>query len=299
MKRLCLLFVLLVGMTPSAWSASSPPGDEEAGVFFDRRRDGWFWYLELRRTPKQEALAPDVLPSSLEEMRKEAEKLLARAIETPTEVNVAAYMSYQQRLTTRAEQFARIWQRVLWTHPELDPTVGEPVAAAGTAAMQAQQAAEQDRILQELAHTSGLLYFYSGDCPLCAAETPLLSAFAQTHGFSVIPISLDGRIDPIFPQTKIDHGAAEKLGVKSAPALFLARPPHEVERIGTGFLTIEELTRRLVRIASPLPLEADLVREHDAEETTHEEQDSHLVPEPAPRSAVEPISLRGPATAAR
>ena len=56
---------------------------------------------------------------------------LNRAIETPTDGNVAAYMSYQQLLTQRAERFARIWQRVLWTHPELDPTVGEPVSAAG------------------------------------------------------------------------------------------------------------------------------------------------------------------------
>jgi conjugal transfer pilus assembly protein TraF len=299
MKRLLFLFVLLVGMASSAWPASFPPGDEASGVFFDRRRDGWFWYLELRTKPKQEAPAPDTLPPTLEEMRKEADRLLARAIETPTEVNVAVYMNYQQQLTTRAEQFARIWQRVLWTHPELDPTVGEPVAAAGSAAMQAQQAAEQDRLLQALARTSGLLYFYSGNCPLCAAQTPLLSAFAQVHGFSVIPISLDGSADPLFPQSRIDHGAAQKLGVKSVPALFLARPPHDVTRVGTGFLTIEELARRLIRIARPMPLEADLMGETDAKEITHEEQDSHLVLEPAPRIAVEPTSVREPATATR
>jgi len=299
MKSLWLLVVLLVGLTPSVWAASSSPGDDEADIFFDRSRDGWFWYLELKPKPKPDTPEPEPLPPTLDEMRKEADRLLAHAIETPTEANVAAYMSYQQQLTTRAEQFARLWQRVLWTHPELDPTVGEPVAAAGSAAIQAQQAAEEDHLLQALARTSGLLYFYTGNCPLCSAETPLLSAFAQAHGFSVIPISLDGSTDPTFPQSKVDHGAAEKLGVKSTPALFLARPPHEVERIGTGFLTIEELTRRLIRIASPLPLEADLVGDHDAKETTHEDQNRHLGLEPAPRNAVEPLSLRGPATAAR
>jgi len=299
MKIVLLLVTLLSGMTHPVWAASSSSVEEESAIFFDRSRDGWFWYLELRTRPKQEAPAPEPLPSTLEAMREQAEKLLARAIERPTEVNVAAYMSYQQRLTKRAEQFARIWQRVLWAHPELDPTVGEPVAVAGISAMQTQRAAEQDRILQELAHTSGLLYFYQGDCPLCAAQAPVLSAFAQVHGFRVIAISLDGSADPVFAQTRVDRGAAEKLGVNSTPALFLARPPHEVQRVGTGFLTIEELTRRLIRLALPMPLEADLVGGVELEEKTHEDQNSHLVPEPDHRTPVESISLRRPATATR
>ncbi len=283
MRIFVLVAMMLFGTVSSAWTAS----DEEPAVFFDRSREGWFWYLRLPPELQEKAPLPDALPPTMQEMRARADELLSRAIETPTEVNVATYMSYQQRLTNRAEQFARIWQRVLWAHPELDPTVGEPVAAAGLSAMQAQQAADQDHVLSELAKTSGILYFYKGGCALCSAEAPLLSSFAETHGFRVIAISLDGSTDPMFPQSRMDYGAGDKLGVKTVPAVFLARPPNEVQRIGTGFLTIEELTRRLLRIARPMPQDAGVTSISELEENSHEEYEAYRLPESDHRASVE------------
>jgi conjugal transfer pilus assembly protein TraF len=274
--RILFLVAMMLSLTVRpAWTAS----EDEPSVFFDRSKEGWFWYLNFQPAPQERPAPSDHLPPTMKEMRERAEELLAKAIETPTEANVEAYMSYQQRLTQRAERFARIWQRVLWAHPELDPTVGEPAAAAGQSAMQAQRAAEQDQILRDLAQTGGILYFYKGDCPLCAAEAPLLSNFAETHGFRVIAISLDGTTDPMFPQSRMDHGAAEKLGVKTVPAIFLARPPNEVQRVGTGFLSIEELTRRLIRIARPMPQDADGTSINEREEMSHEDQEGYHLPE--------------------
>jgi len=295
MRILFLIAMMMLLAVRPAWTAS----DEEPSVFFERSKEGWFWYLMHQPAAKERPPLSDKLPPTLKEMQARAEELLAKAIETPTDDNVAAYMSYQQRLTQRAEKFARIWQRVLWAHPELDATVGEPVAAAGLSAMQAQQAADQDHVLRELAQTSGILYFYKGDCSLCAAEAPVLSNFAETHGFEIIAISLDGSTDPMFPQSRMDHGAADKLGVNTVPAIFLARPPNEVQRVGTGFLSIEELTRRLIRIARPMPQDAGVNSISESEEMSHENQEGDRLPESDHRITFEFDSPGRASTAAR
>jgi conjugal transfer pilus assembly protein TraF len=246
MRILFLLAMLFSGMIYPVGSAS---GTEEDAVFFDRSRDGWFWYLEIKKPPQRKEPVQKRLPPTLKDMRERAEAFLNRAIEAPTEENVAAYMAYQRLLTQRAEEFARTWQLVLWQHPELDPTVEEPIATVGLSVAQAEKVRKRDEALSQLAQTSGLLYFFSGNCPLCEVQSPILSAFAQVYGFSVVPISLDGGVDPVWGPGKVDRGAAKKLGVEKVPAVFLARPPSEVLRIGTGLLSMEDLAMRLYYIS--------------------------------------------------
>lgn len=222
--------------------------------FFDKSREGWFWYLEMRKEEKREALEKKELskslPLTLNEMREQAEKLLSRAVEEPTEAHLLAYIQYQRLVMTRAEAFAQTWQRVLWAHPELDPTVENPVVTAGLSVARAEKAKRRDAKLQELARSSGIFYFFSGDCPLCEIQSPLLAGFARSYGFSVVPISLDGAEDLLFGPAKVDRGAAERLGVSVAPAIFLVRPQTgEVLRVGTGLLSMEELGERLDRLA--------------------------------------------------
>ncbi len=245
--------ILLFGIVHPAESAN---GTEEEALFFDRSRDGWFWYLEIKKPPQTKEPMLQRLPPTLKEMRARAEALLNRAIEAPTEVNIAAYMAYQQLLTQRAEEFARTWQLVLWQHPELDPTVEEPIATVGLSVAQAERVKKRDEALSQLAQTSGLLYFFSGNCPLCEVQSPILSTLAETYGFHVVAVSLDGEADPVFGAGKINRGAAQKLGVEKVPALFLARPPSlpagragEILRIGTGLLSMEDLAMRLYYIS--------------------------------------------------
>lgn len=224
--------------------------EESAPVYFDRHREGWFWRRELTKPPqKKKESPPKILPPTLKEIREETEALLNRAIEAPTEENVLAYVAYQRLVMQRAEEFSRTWQRVLWQHPELDPTVENPVVTAGISAASAEEAKKRDLALSQLAQRSGLLYFFSGDCPLCEIQSPLLASFAEAYGFSVVAVSLDGAVDPLFPGAKADRGAAGKLGVEKTPAIFLARPPSEVLRVGTGLLSIEDLAGRLYRLS--------------------------------------------------
>lgn len=229
--------------------------------FFDKSREGWFWYLETRKEEKetQKRKTPSgLLPPTLKEMREEAEKLLSRAVEEPTEEHLLAYVQYQRLVMKRAEAFAQTWQRVLWAHPELDPTVENPVVTAGLSIARAEKAKKRDAKLLDLARSSGIFYFFSGDCSLCEIQSPILANFARSYGFSVVPISLDGTEDPLFGSAKVDRGAAERLGIRQAPAIFLVRPKTgEVLRVGTGLLSMEELGERLDRLSEHVEEEKD------------------------------------------
>lgn len=240
MRVFLLLIMLIWGSADKLWA--------EEAVFFETSKEGWFWYWQLRTPPEKLEPSPARLPPTLKEMQDQAQQFLDRAIEAPTDQNVEAYMAYQRLLTQRAERFARVWQRVLWQNPELDPTVDEPVATAGLSVAQAERIKKRDEVLSALAQTSGLLYFFSGNCPLCEVQSGILSAFAESYGFPIVAISLDGSANPVFSRVKVDRGAAEKLGVEKVPALFLARPPSEVIRVGTGLLSMEELAGRLYRL---------------------------------------------------
>lgn len=269
LKILVLLGFLLLGSRSLVWSEEGeainrrPPLSEDPGapdassektapVYFDRHREGWFWRRELTKPPqkkKEKESSPKILPPTLKEIREQTEALLNRAIEAPTEENVLAYVAYQRLVMQRAEAFSRTWQRVLWQHPELDPTVENPVVTAGLSVASAEEARKRDLALSQLAQRSGLLYFFSGGCPLCEIQSPLLASFAETYGFSVVAVSLDGAADPVFSGAKVDRGAAGKLGVEKTPAIFLARPPSEVLRVGTGLLSVEDLAGRLYRLS--------------------------------------------------
>jgi conjugal transfer pilus assembly protein TraF len=255
--RLIVPILLLVVMSPGNVEAEDP-------IFFDRSREGWFWFMELRmKLPKSTPEIPQKLPPTLKEMRERADALLARAIEVPLEENVQAYMAYQRLLTRRAEEFARIWQLVLWQHPELDPTVENPVTTVALSATRAEKTRVRDEKISELARTSGLIYFFSGDCPLCDVQSPILAWFSETYGFPIIPISLDGKADPLFSQAKVDQGAAVRLGVEKPLAIFLANPPSEVLRVGTGLLSLEDLSERLYRLSLYLEERNDEVQENN------------------------------------
>lgn len=52
----------------------------------------------------------------------------------------------------------------------------------------------------------------------------MIKNFRETYGLSVIPVSVDGVINPMLPDSRTDRGQAEQLGVKFFPAMMLVNP---------------------------------------------------------------------------
>ena len=231
---LCVLFFVL----------SAPPA-APAESYFDQRERGWFWYEAFpgRGDPPR----PGKEQTTAERIRKRGEELFEAALISPTKKNVRAYMEHQKRVIERSERFARVWKRVLWESPGLDSTVESPVSAAGAEISRNLRKTARDAVIGRISRAGKLVFFFRSDCPFCRGQAEVLRTLERRHGIGVLAASLDGRgLPPLYPRFKDGRAQAARLGVRKVPALFLFVPSRrKIARIGTGYLTLGEIRRRL------------------------------------------------------
>jgi len=246
---------------------------------------GWFWYQDPEFVPEvkpEVAVPPDIVPDSkpaaptpkgskhvlspeqemfalrlqLEQMedmvqlRAEVAKHLDIAVAKPTERNLLLYMTAQQFVMGRAEKFSTVWHEVLRKYPEVDDGVNNPQRsdAARPIYVNAQNAQIRST-LSGLNDRYALIFFFRGDCPYCHKQAGILQTLAKAHGFNVMPISLDGRGIPEFPNPRVDPRFVEGLGIKTVPSMMLMRRGSTVlEPIATGLTTMDVIEGRISSI---------------------------------------------------
>lgn len=272
------LLILLCGLPAQAQDEGT---DDGISYFLDKQR-GWFWYEVIPEPvsgkkpreklapiphpppPVTETRSPETKPESKPDprpaepeplsaawLRKNLKGYLNKALDDPSPRNVAAFFYLQRVMMDKAEKFTNAARTVVMSDPHLDETVRRPVAtfAANEANRQASQTAEQ--ALKDIAGQAGILFFFRSDCPYCQLEAPILAMLERAYGFTVYPVSLDGKPMPggLFTHFRQDHGQAILLGVESTPALFLMKPPKEIVPLSQGAMSLEELTGRILLAA--------------------------------------------------
>ncbi|EGN1931301.1 conjugal transfer protein TraF, partial [Salmonella enterica] len=71
-----------------------------------------------------------------------------------------------------------------------------------------------------------------------------------TYGLSVIPVTVDGVINPMLPDTRPDQGQAQRLGVKYFPAMMLVDPKQgSVRPLSYGFITQDDLAKQFLNVS--------------------------------------------------
>ena len=196
--------------------------------FYDRKAEGWHWYEESNQWPvisnqKKSELSKEKMPdpiAQLESFKKEVERLKAIAILTPSYGNVKAYMEIQKKLMAKASLFSEKWLEVVFTTPHLDAGLRFPTAQAARHVYLDQKQAQKEAQIKALAKTYGLFFFYSSTCAYCQKFAPLVKGFSEKYHWKVLPISLDGKFLPEFPDSKRDNGAAKALKVTFVPTLL-------------------------------------------------------------------------------
>ena len=160
----------------------------------------------------------------MERLQKRLEDTRKIAIMNPTESNVLRYMELEAKVVRQASYFADVAQRLGWTHSQLDLTLeGRPVNALAIQTYNQQEQIAQARTIADLAKDH-VIFFFFRDCPYCHTYAPILKAFAEQNGMTVVPVSLDGGGLPEFPTPRQDNGIARTLNVDQVPATFLAQP---------------------------------------------------------------------------
>lgn len=171
------------------------------------------------------------------------------ALDRQTESNLLAYLQVHKETFNRSQRFTDMWQTVVWTHPELDFTAGNPSSIVGHEIYAEQKKAEEEQLLTSMRDRMGLFFFYTSTCPFCQKQSQLLKVFADTYGISVKPVTRDGRSLVEWPESEVDNGMGDQIGVNKVPVIYMAIPEEQfLVPIGAGVLTVQELHDRMVMV---------------------------------------------------
>lgn len=260
MQKFFLPIVLLVNaLTVKASSADS---------FFGEHAKGWHWYEVLpvlepekkaeeasSKEGKEAHIGPSrpQTPTELVKAYREAlESRLHTAWVYPTPQNIKAYQEMQKDLMNRSKIFSTVWMQNVFQNPELDHTLVSPV---NQQARHLQIDLEKGRIkktIQNLSEEYGLFFFFAGDCPYCHQFAPIVKMFAETYGWEVIAISVDGGPLAEFPNAQADNGLFQAWDIKVLPSLFAVNPTtKEAIPIAYGLTSLDEMENRIMMLVSP------------------------------------------------
>ena len=214
-------------------------GASQDQSFFKRHAEGWFSYRDeaiAQEEEAQEAREPNhskttqSLPKKLnaEEMatkhveayKREIEGKRNLALAAPTYENVRDYMRIQQDMAEKARYFGQTWQQVVLNEPDLNFERKYPTAQYARHIQDDEQQKRKIETIRGLSQEYGLFYFFKGGCPACEGFSPLVKLFAQKYSWEVMAVSVDGSSNSFFPNTKLNNGMAEELGIKAVPALI-------------------------------------------------------------------------------
>jgi conjugal transfer pilus assembly protein TraF len=236
----------------------------------NRHAEGWFW-----RDVEPEMIEPESIEekaikpvladpntlyppmdqplldpiATLEALQKAVESSKARAVLQPTDKNLMNYIQVQNELFRKNTLFADNWQRLVWRNPEYDYNQVRPSNPVALSAYSQSYKNDRRVALHEIAKEYGLYFVIAASCPYCHAMSPYLKRFAETYGFTVITVSTDGGSVPDFPDAMYSPEFAQQLGVKTTPAIILAKPNEGIiEPVSYGYISLKELEARIYRL---------------------------------------------------
>lgn len=104
--------------------------------------------------------------------------------------------------------------------------------------------------IKMLAKQVQLWYFFESGCQYCIRFSPILKQFATQYGFTIIPISLDGKPSSEFPKTARIPSQLQNLSIPVVPALYIANPQTQnFSPLSYGLASESQLLQRVLYYA--------------------------------------------------
>ncbi len=283
------IVMVCVALAPVvAWAGSiydqNPSSSQLANPFYERAREGWFWYQDPVEEEEEVVAAPVTLgtlppeawldpakyrnllkriPIEQEDLSKLPAGMLRElvsakreaALDTPTPETVKTYIIAQRAVFKRSEDFTSMWQLAMFTNPQLDFATEHPTSQFGHD-VEAQATHEVDERLLSSAKANhvGLFFFFTSTCRFCQEQSKILKLFSDTYQIEVFPVTLDGQGLKEFPKAAADNGMAERVSLQKVPTIYLAIPQESfLVAIGSGVMTFNELRERVLTILKQRP----------------------------------------------
>jgi conjugal transfer pilus assembly protein TraF len=253
-----LTFTLLLGIS-CAGCAQEVRTDDAYGDAFVHYQPYVVKGKEAKRSappaPAPSAARKDEQKVTVKWLQENYKLLEERAIDDPTDENVAAYL-YLRRITMdKSQRFSQKVSEVTNADPLLNENNRIPYASAGAQSIRSANRSAQEQAARELAAVGGLVVFVDGSCRFCATQMPILHALHAQYGMEALVVSLDGKRPRGYegPIVK-DNGLYRKLDLKLTPSIvYVARPraykegkdENQYRVIAQGFYAQDELVKQL------------------------------------------------------
>ena len=219
--------------------------------FYQKKAEGWFWYEDLKQKKANQRLEKEQQEfkdpvAIIEKYQEELDFSLKQALAVPTMQNVATYLKMQQKLLRNSYNFANVWKRTLMYYPELDPTVKAPISHLGGQIYAGEREKNINNKIKALAKDYGLIFFFNSHCVYCHEFAKTVQNFTKRYGWEVLPVTLDGKSIPEYPNAKTNNGISERLSIYAVPALMLTNPTTgKIIPITFGLISEQELINRI------------------------------------------------------
>lgn len=251
---------LLVLCTSLSCLAVQAQDDVDSG-WMAGKEEGWFWYKDPKEVkppvpkppvqpqPSAQPPAPDAM--SVKWLRQKLPEFLDRAIDNPTQDNVAAYLSVQRVAMDKAQRFEEAAVMSNMTHPWLDQTNFVPVSAYANTAFKEMEIGAKEKAFKHLATIGGLFVFVDSSCQYCRAQAIPVSDMAHMYNIDLRFVSMDGKGFPEIGKDRLvkDNGIARKLGIKIFPTTVFVVPPNNYLIISQGMMSQAEMKDRIIMAA--------------------------------------------------
>lgn len=218
---------------------------------------GWQWYNESQRRPDAESTVTPPAPAQQDIMEKLAtlqqatKRAMYEAILYPGVENFVRYFRLQNYWTQQAGLFSMSAKKAMLEHPELDYNLQHSHYNGTVRNQLAADFADQRRAIETLAQHYGVMFFYRGHDLIDGQLAQVINNFRETYHLSVIPVSVDGIVNPLLPDTRIDSGQAARLGISHFPALMLADPKSgTVKPVSYGFISQDDLAKQFLNVST-------------------------------------------------
>ena len=229
-----------------------------SGYRFEAKDAGWQWYNEkLKPRDEEKPAAPAAPPPQMDILEKLAtlqaatKRSLYEAILYPSSENFVKYFRLQNYWTQQAGLFSMSAKKAMLENPELDYNLQYSHYNGTVKNQLAADYAEQRQAISTLAQHYGVMFFYRGREAIDGQLVQVIKNFRKTYGLSVIPVSVDGVINPMLPDSRTDQGQAEQLGVKFFPAMMLVNPKSgQVKPLSYGFISQDDLAKQFLYVSS-------------------------------------------------
>ena len=239
--------------------------EKEKGFYEDKER-GWFWLEEpmaeeevkpptpITPSPIQPSEPKEMVELDYEWLKENFEKIMAKAMNNPTEANVANFAYTQRLMLDMSSRFQSRMTDFMMGEEALDESIRRPNSAFALNEFKSEVNERVANTISQISEDSlGIWFFYSSTCQYCLKMIPVIKRFQQNYGVKVLAVSLDGGIIPGMEDMEIvfdnNQEVARKFDVTMTPTTMLVMKDNTTELVAAGMRSLPELEKRYIRAA--------------------------------------------------